>query len=329
MRGNRLSRACCSGDTIIRESIPDCYADEGFTTVSTNPRGEIPLCPYDSCRLLAMNLLSYVENPFKADAKFDFDKFRDHVGKAMHMMDDIIDLELRRSSWIIKKIEDDPEDLDAPRGTGAVEDDPRNGAEGPPHGARHYGRGRHACRPGAALRYAGGDRFRRRGAEDPRAGRLRRVGEAGRRARSLPDLRCRQGGEQPDDRPHPRGRSGALRGDDEGRPPQHRHADHRPDGHHVAHVADHVGHRTGVPHGLQAPPQDQPLGPRHACRLRGRNGRKVPGVQRLPPQFREVAGGERIRHVEALDDLRRRAGPVGRRVALPRRHGQRHRLRPR
>ena len=81
-------------DTIIRESIPDCYADEGFVTVSTNPCGEIPLCPYDSCRLLAMNLLSYVDNPFKADAKFNFDKFRDHVYKAMHMMDDIIDLEL-------------------------------------------------------------------------------------------------------------------------------------------------------------------------------------------------------------------------------------------
>ena len=88
-------------DTIIRESIPDCYADEGFTTVSTNPCGEIPLCPYDSCRLLAMNLLSYVENPFKADAKFDFDKFRDHVGKAMHMMDDIIDLELEKVELII------------------------------------------------------------------------------------------------------------------------------------------------------------------------------------------------------------------------------------
>ena len=88
-------------DTIIRESIPDCYADEGFVTVSTNPCGEIPLCPYDSCRLLAMNLLSYVDNPFKADAKFNFDKFRDHVYKAMHMMDDIIDLELEKVEQII------------------------------------------------------------------------------------------------------------------------------------------------------------------------------------------------------------------------------------
>ncbi len=99
-------------DTIIRESVPDCYADEGFVTVSTNPCGEIPLCPYDSCRLLAINLLSYVENPFKADASFNFDKFRDHVGKAMHMMDDIIDLELEKVELIISKIENDPEDSD-------------------------------------------------------------------------------------------------------------------------------------------------------------------------------------------------------------------------
>ena len=94
-------------DTILRESVPDCYADEGFRTVSTNPCGEIPLCPYDSCRLLALNLFSYVNNPFRADAKFDFDLFRDHVGKAMHMMDDIIDLE-----QIIGKIAADPEDED-------------------------------------------------------------------------------------------------------------------------------------------------------------------------------------------------------------------------
>ena len=84
-------------------------------TVSTNPCGEIPLCPYDSCRLLAMNLLSYVDNPFKADAKFNFDKFRDHVYKAMHMMDDIIDLELEKVEQIIGKIAADPEDLDVRR----------------------------------------------------------------------------------------------------------------------------------------------------------------------------------------------------------------------
>ena len=99
-------------DTIIRESIPDCYADEGFTTVSTNPCGEIPLCPYDSCRLLAINLFGYVDKPFTREASFDFEKFKKHVGKAMRMMDDIIDLELEKVELIIKKIEADPEDED-------------------------------------------------------------------------------------------------------------------------------------------------------------------------------------------------------------------------
>ena len=99
-------------DTIIRESVPDCYADLGFNTVSTNPCGEIPLCPYDSCRLLALNLLSYVENPFTKDAKFNFDLFREHVGKAMRMMDDIIDLELEKVELIINKVASDPEEAD-------------------------------------------------------------------------------------------------------------------------------------------------------------------------------------------------------------------------
>ncbi len=99
-------------DTILRESVPDCYADEGFNTVSTNPCGEIPLCPYDSCRLLALNLYSYVDKPFTAEASFDFAKFRDHVGKAMRMMDDIIDLELEKVEQIIAKIEADPEEAD-------------------------------------------------------------------------------------------------------------------------------------------------------------------------------------------------------------------------
>ena len=102
-------------DTILRESIPDCYADEGFVTVSTNPCGEIPLCPYDSCRLLAINLLSYVDDPFTPQAKFDFEKFRAHVDKAMRMMDDIIDLELEKVEQIIAKIANDPEDADVRR----------------------------------------------------------------------------------------------------------------------------------------------------------------------------------------------------------------------
>ena len=270
-------------DTIIRESIPDCYADEGFVTVSTNPCGEIPLCPYDSCRLLAMNLLSYVDNPFKADAKFNFDKFRDHVYKAMHMMDDIIDLELEKVEQIIGKIAADPEDLDVRR----VELELWKKIREMARKGRRTGLGITAegdMLAALGLRYGtqGGDRLRRRGAEVPRSGGLRRFGEDGRRARRLPGLRRREGGEQPDDRPYPRGRSGALRGDDEGGPPQYRHADHRAHGNHVAHVADHFGHRAGVPHRLQAPPQDQSFGRGHPRRLRGRNGRKVPGVQRLP-----------------------------------------------
>ncbi len=96
-------------DTIIRESLPDCYADLGFETVSTNPCGEIPLCPYDSCRLLAINLYSYVKKPFTPEAEFDFDLFRNHVMKAQRIMDDIIDLELEKIDLIIEKIKSDPE----------------------------------------------------------------------------------------------------------------------------------------------------------------------------------------------------------------------------
>lgn len=96
-------------DTIIRESVPDCYADLGYRTVSTNPCGEIPLCPYDSCRLLAINLYSYVVNPFTKEAYFDFDLFKKHVALAQRIMDDIIDLELEKIERIIEKIESDPE----------------------------------------------------------------------------------------------------------------------------------------------------------------------------------------------------------------------------
>ena len=96
-------------DTILRESVPDCYADLGFRTVSTNPCGEIPLCPYDSCRLLAVNLYEYVENPFTSNAKFNFELFRDHVRKAQRIMDDIIDLELEKIELILQKIDSDPQ----------------------------------------------------------------------------------------------------------------------------------------------------------------------------------------------------------------------------
>ena len=96
-------------DTIIRESIPDCYADLGFRTESTNPCGEIPLCPYDSCRLLSINLYSYVVNPFTDEAYFDFDLFRRHVALAQRVMDDIVDLEMEKIERIMKKIKADPQ----------------------------------------------------------------------------------------------------------------------------------------------------------------------------------------------------------------------------
>ncbi|MFR2732629.1 adenosylcobalamin-dependent ribonucleoside-diphosphate reductase [Hoylesella buccalis] len=96
-------------DTIIRESIPDCYADLGFRTVSTNPCGEIPLCPYDSCRLLSINLYSYVVHPFTKDAYFDMEKFRKHVQIAQRIMDDIVDLELEKIDCILQKIQEDPQ----------------------------------------------------------------------------------------------------------------------------------------------------------------------------------------------------------------------------
>lgn len=99
-------------DTILRESVPDCYADLGYRTVSTNPCGEIPLCPYDSCRLLAINLYSYVVNPFKPDAHFNFELFKKHVELAQRIMDDIIDLELEKIECIMQKIDGDPEGND-------------------------------------------------------------------------------------------------------------------------------------------------------------------------------------------------------------------------
>ena len=99
-------------DTIIRESVPDCYADLGFKTISTSPCGEIPLCPYDSCRLLAINLYSYVENPFTDKASFNFDLFKQHVAYAQRIMDDIIDLEMEKIDKILHKIDSDPETLE-------------------------------------------------------------------------------------------------------------------------------------------------------------------------------------------------------------------------
>ncbi len=102
-------------DTILRESLPDCYADLGYKTVSTNPCGEIPLCPYDSCRLLAINLFSYVADPFTPKARFDFELFKKHVNAAQRMMDNIIDLELEKVDAILEKIDLDPENEEIKR----------------------------------------------------------------------------------------------------------------------------------------------------------------------------------------------------------------------
>ena len=102
-------------DTISQEAIPDCYADLGFKTVSTNPCGEIPLCPYDSCRLLAINLYGYVQNPFTPQASFNFPLFKTHVAHAQRMMDNIIDMELEKIDAIIEKIDADPENFEIKR----------------------------------------------------------------------------------------------------------------------------------------------------------------------------------------------------------------------
>ena len=133
-------------DTIIRESIPDCYADLGFRTISTNPCGEIPLCPYDSCRLLAINLYSYVENPFTKEAKFNYEKFGHHTQLAMRLMDDIVDLEMEKIDLIMAKIKSDPQEPEVKLGA--------------PDGCRHHGRGRHDRRHGNALRHSGSHRLR-------------------------------------------------------------------------------------------------------------------------------------------------------------------------
>lgn len=102
-------------DTVTRESVPDCYADLGFKTVSTNPCGEIPLCPYDSCRLIALNLYSYVENPFTPQATFNFELFKKHVGQGQRLMDDLIDLEMEKIDKILDKVQLDPETDDVKR----------------------------------------------------------------------------------------------------------------------------------------------------------------------------------------------------------------------
>ena len=133
-------------DTITRESVPDCYADLGFKTISTNPCGEIPLCPYDSCRLIAINLYSYVKNPFTPEAYFDFDLFAEHVACAQRMMDDIIDLEMEKIEKILDKVKSDPETSEVKTTEMNLWNKIRN--------KTLHGRRRHDCRHGTALRHS-------------------------------------------------------------------------------------------------------------------------------------------------------------------------------
>lgn len=134
-------------DTILRESVPDCYADLGFRTVSTNPCGEIPLCPYDSCRLLAINLYSYVVNPFTPDAYFDYDLFKKHVGLAQRIMDDIIDLESEKIEMILAKIDSDPGIHGGKTNRASfVGKDPTKDFARTPYRCGHYGGRRYDCR---------------------------------------------------------------------------------------------------------------------------------------------------------------------------------------
>ena len=182
-------------DTIIRESLPDCYADLGFRTVSTNPCGEIPLCPYDSCRLLSINLYSYVIDPFTPHARFDYDLFRAHVRAAQRIMDDIVDLELEKIDMIMAKIDSDPQsaEVKAP----LVGKDNAQERHGPPHGRGHHGRGRHAGRHGPSLRHGRGNGFLGRGSQDAGPDRLPLVCRHGPRARRVRDIQRRARKEQP------------------------------------------------------------------------------------------------------------------------------------
>ena len=177
-------------DTILRESVPDCYADFGYRTVSTNPCGEIPLCPYDSCRLQAINLYSYVDNPFTSKARFNFELFREHVSKGQRLMDDLIDLELEKVDQILKKIESDPESEDK---TGRAQSVAQYQVEMPGRpslGIRHHGRGRYAGCHGSAIRFRRGYSICRRGTKDSMSGCLWVKRPAGSRTWSVPHLQC-------------------------------------------------------------------------------------------------------------------------------------------
>ena len=173
-------------DTILRESIPDCYADLGFQTVSTNPCGEIPLCPYDSCRLLSLNLYSYVVDPFTDHAHFDFDLFSRHAQLAQRIMDDIVDLEMEKIDLIMEKIKHDPQSEEVKHAEYHLWEKIRE--ERTSYRRGDHRRRRHDCSHGAALRHARGYGLLRQ--RPPHIGpeRLPRIGYDGAGAWSFWDL---------------------------------------------------------------------------------------------------------------------------------------------
>lgn len=262
-------------DTIIRESVPDCYSDLGFETISTNPCGEIPLCPYDSCRLTAINLYSYVENPFTPDAKFNFDLLRKHVGKAQRIMDDIIDLEMEKIELIISKIKEDPETAEVKStelhlwekirdktlkgrrtGCGTTGEGDMIAAMGLRYGTPEATEFSVEVHKQLALAYydASVTAAEERGAFE--------IYDAEREKQSIHPA-------------HQGGRSGALRKNGETRQTQHRLPHDRAYRYHFAHDPDHIGHRTRVPPRLQEKAEDSARRRERDSRLCRRSRRSV------------------------------------------------------
>ena len=234
-------------DTIIRESIPDCYADLGFRTTSTNPCGEIPLCPYDSCRLLALNLYSYVLNPFTSEAHFDFDTFSRHAQMAQRIMDDIVDLELEKIDGIIAKIDSDPQAEDVKYAERRLwEKIKEKTAMGRRTGVGITAEGDMLAALG--LRYGTQEatdfavKVQRTLALNAYRASVTMAQERGR----FCHLRRPARDGQPLHPAHQGGRRGPLRRHGALRPTQHRVLDHCSHGHHIADDADHEWHRTGL-----------------------------------------------------------------------------------
>ena len=283
-------------DTVIRESIPDCYADLGYKTISTNPCGEIPLCPYDSCRLIAVNLYSYVNNPFTPQAEFDFDLFKQHVTKAMRLMDDLIDLEMEKIEAILDKIRQDPEDDDVKRTEYELWIKIREKSLG----GRRTGlgiTGEGDMLAALGLTY-GSD------ASIDFAVKVQKTLALAAYASSVNMAKER----------------GAFPIFDAKREENNPMINHIPDD------PDHLRHRARLPALLQETPQGQPQRPQRRHRLQGRERRLLRGVLRLPPSLPHLVRCQRLRCRAGKAD--ERGGDTGPRqeVALQQGHFQRHRL---